>query len=90
MSVLSEAEGLINGQRESDYGPPKKNLTDIGHLWAAYLYAKYGLKDGLTAGDVCQMMVLLKMARGFNGPPTRDTIVDQAGYTGLLERIQEK
>lgn len=88
-TILQEAHDLIYGAREGDYGHPKKNLTDIGQFWQVYLESKYGRVAPIDAEDVCQMMVLLKMARGFNGPKKRDTIVDQAGYTGLLERVQE-
>lgn len=87
-TVLQEAHELIYGGREADYGDPKKNLGDIANFWEMYLHGKYGADFPIEAEDVCQMMVLLKMARGFNGPKKRDTIVDQAGYTGLLERVQ--
>jgi hypothetical protein len=86
-TILEEAQGLIFGNREADYGDPNKNLQDIANFWSVYLTGKYGAV-GIDKEDVCQMMVLLKMARGFNGPKKRDTIVDQAGYTGLLERVQ--
>lgn len=88
-TILQEAHDLIYGDREIDYGHPKKNLNDIARFWQVYFETKYGRAAPVTAEDVCQMMVLLKMARGFNGPKKRDTIVDQVAYGGLLERIQE-
>ena len=87
-TILQEAHELIYGDREAQYGDPNKNLQDIARLWTSYLYGKYSINCCIDAEDACQMMVLLKMARGFNGPKKRDTIVDQAGYTGLLERVQ--
>lgn len=87
-TVLQEAQELIYGGREEDYGDPRKNLQDVANFWSVYLLGKYGTGD-VDPEDVCQMMVLLKMARGFNGPKKRDTMVDQAGYTGLLERVSE-
>lgn len=89
MSVLEEAQKLINGDREADYGHPKKNMQDIANFWSVYLSGKAGEVVEVTPEDVCQMMVLLKMARGLNGPKKRDTVVDQAGYIGLLERLDE-
>lgn len=88
-TILQEAHDLIYGDKEAEYGHPKKNLQDIANFWEMYLYGKYGATHPIYAEDVCQMMVLLKMARGFNGPRKRDTIVDQCGYSGLLERLQE-
>ena len=86
-SILQEADALINGDREQDYGHPKKNLGDIAALWSVYISSKYGTDTHLDCEDVCQMMVLLKMARGFNGAKKRDSIVDQAAYAGLIGRI---
>lgn len=88
-TILQEAHGLIYGNREADYGDPNKNLQDIANFWTSYLAGKHGAEFAVDKEDVCQLMVLLKMARGFNGPKKRDTIVDQAGYTGLLERVTE-
>lgn len=88
-TILEEAHNIIYGDREVEYGDPNKNLHDIANFWWLYLEGKYGKCVPINKEDVCQMMVLLKMARGFNGPKKRDTIVDQAGYTGLLERVQE-
>lgn len=87
-TVLQEAHALIYGDREADYGHPAKNLGDIAKFWQVYLESKYGVVLPLDAEDVCQAMVLLKMARGFNGPKKRDTVVDMAGYVGLMERVQ--
>lgn len=42
----------------------------------------------ITIDDVCQMMVLLKMARLINDPTHHDSMVDQVGYIGLQERVQ--
>lgn len=89
-TILQEAHDLIYGDREADYGHPRKNLTDIAIMWGAYLEIRHGICACLHAEDVCQMMVLLKMSRDCNGPAKRDTIVDQAGYTGLLERVRRE
>lgn len=58
-----------------------------------YLY-KRGLLDpngeGLRPEDVCCMMALLKIARLANDVEHRDSIIDAAGYVGLIERCQEE
>ena len=85
-TILQEAHDLIYGDREEEYGTPKKNLNDIANFWEMYLYAKYNVGIELTAKDVCQMMAMLKMCRGFRSDK-RDSITDQAGYIGLIERV---
>ena len=87
-TVLQEAHDLIYGDREVDYGHPRKNLGDIANFWEMYLYGKYGAEFPIEAEDVCHMMSLLKMARGFNGPKKADTLTDQIGYLRLIERVQ--
>jgi len=47
-------------------------------MWSAYL----GPEVSITAGDVCRMMTLLKVARLRNGPH-HDSGVDGAGYMAL-------
>lgn len=87
-TILQEAHDLIYGDREQEYGHPIESLGNIAMMWSAYLTAKFDAEFIIGEADVCQFMVLLKMCRGFNGA-SRDSIIDQAGYTGLLERIKE-
>ena len=84
-TVLSEANRIIYGDREKTYGSPSKNLLRIAEMWNAYL----GEGSGLTAQDVCVMMILLKSARLANTPGHRDSIVDICGYAALIERCSE-
>lgn len=83
-NILTEAERIVYGDREQTYGTPAKNLNQIARLWSAYLAAE------ITAHKVCDMMILLKLARLQNSPEHRDSLVDIAGYAALKERIQER
>lgn len=83
-NILTEAEKIVYGDREQTYGAPAKNLNQIARLWSAYLDTK------ITAHEVCDMMILLKIARLQNNPEHRDSLVDIAGYAALKERIQER
>jgi len=74
--ILHEAEKLINGDRQSHYGPPEENFNAIASMWSTYM------GHNVTAADVCNMMALLKIARLRNGPH-RDSSVDGAGYLAL-------
>ena len=86
-SILHEADALINGVKEQEYGHPKKNLNDIAVFWTTYLSAKSARVIEVSATDVCQLMVLLKMARSLNGPFKHDTILDEVSYAGLIGRL---
>jgi hypothetical protein len=81
-NVLMEALDLINGDREQVYGTPKENFNKIAELWSVYTDHKF------TATDVCNMMVLLKMARLKNGAHI-DSSVDAAGYAALAVEVSE-
>jgi len=84
MNILEEAQTIIYGDREQTYGSPSKNLQQIADLWSVYL----GNTTALTCEDVCNMMILLKVARLQNQPTHRDSQVDICGYAALMERIQ--
>jgi hypothetical protein len=81
-AILDDATMLINGDREADYGTPQESFGCIADMWTAYL------GNPVTAADVCNMMVLLKVARLRNGPH-RDSNVDGAGYMALGAEMSE-
>lgn len=88
MSVLEEAQVLIHGDREKDYGHPSVNFAYIAALWTEYMRHNSMVVDGFAFNeqDICHLMVLLKVARDRRGYK-RDTAVDIAGYAGLKERL---
>ena len=80
--VLDAAATHTKGARQSDYGHPAVNLGDrTAALFGAYVG---GMADpnSWTATDVCNMMILLKIARLQERPhePHFDSLVDIAGY----------
>lgn len=84
--ILNEANALINGDREAEYGPPSENLSRIAALWGAYLTGIQKRRDGyllLGPEDVAHLMVLLKIARAMNGKSKADTWTDMAAYAAL-------
>lgn len=102
-TVLEEAQSLIYGDREGDYGPPTNSFNSIAGLWTAYLDAKYAtlteqLGDdldeedvALTPTDVAHMMILLKISRSVTGGKyKRDNVVDGCGYFALIARMEEE
>ncbi|QGH80617.1 hypothetical protein SEA_RAHALELUJAH_57 [Mycobacterium phage Rahalelujah] len=83
MSILTKAEEIINGQRAQDYGDALENHQRIATLWNAYLQ-----KPVVDHNDVAVMMILLKIARFMENGYHQDTVVDIAGYAGVLEKMQ--
>lgn len=79
--ILEEAHDVIYGEREQTYGDPGKNLRAIAEFWSTYL------DHPVTYQDVCNMMVLMKVARLKNTPGHHDSLVDIAGYTALQDRV---
>jgi len=74
-SVLHEADALVNGERNIDYGDPIADFRRTADLWSAYLG---GVK--LQPHDVAAMMSMLKLSRIRWSPEKRDHWVDLAGY----------
>jgi len=80
--VLDTAKSHTQGPRQSDYGPPWLNLgVRTASLFEAYVK---GMNDphSWTALDVCNIMILLKIARlqQCSVDPHFDSLVDIAGY----------
>lgn len=73
-SVLSEAESLVNGDRNVQYGDPNADFKRTAAMWSAYKGVEF------TATDVGLMMALLKISRAAWSPGKRDHYVDGAGY----------
>ena len=81
-SILAEAEELINGQRLNEYGDPKTMFTKL----AAAFTVLTGKE--ITPGDAALFLIVLKLVRLKNSSyKHRDSLVDAAGYLGLVEKI---
>lgn len=89
--ILFKAHELINGQRQSDYGTPLENFSQIAEFWGVYLSRRLGFPAHVVSRDVANMMMLLKIARASNpnSIPTEDCYVDIAGYAGLANDFCE-
>lgn len=90
-NILEEANGLINGDRQADYGHPIDDFSNTSSYWTTWLRSKGYLKDGVELGpeDIPPMMVLLKLSRESNRPK-RDNKVDGVGYFGTWEMVEEE
>jgi hypothetical protein len=83
-SVLTEAQGLVHGDRNEQYGAPITEYTRTVGMVNAMLGAK--LKEPLTPEDMAYIMVCLKLSRQIN-KPKRDSLVDAAGYCEVAQWI---
>lgn len=85
-SVLEEAQRVVYGAREKEYGHPIVSLSQIAEMWTGFMSARTGSMVVLLKQDVANMFILAKMARTFNSPQHRDSWVDMAGWAGVGAR----
>lgn len=91
MNVLKEADKLVNGRRDKEYGLPHVNWGDTAEMMTAYLHAtkKLPRNVSLDAHDAAMLMIGVKMAREGN-KRSRANVLDIAGYANVVERIDAK
>ena len=84
VSILTEADKAVNGERQENYGSQSTNFQNIADIWRVIL----GIP--ITPQQVAMCMAGLKLARLIktNGHH-RDSIVDIAGYAECLQKINE-
>jgi hypothetical protein len=85
-SVLSEAKGLITGDRNNVYGPPTADFSRTAGMANSFGFGVTA--DGgktyapLKGHHVAIFMMLLKISRLAWTPGKRDSWVDAVGYSG--------
>jgi hypothetical protein len=87
--ILREAETLITGDRNKNYGSPTENFDTTAALWNAQMGHKLKPGESFTGTDVALLMVQLKMARLKTSPSNRDHYLDIAGYIACGWECQE-
>ena len=85
-SILTEAQGLVHGDRNADYGHPLDDFSRTAAIWTVLLGGK--LKDGarIEPEDVGLCMVGVKLSRQIN-QPKRDNLTDAAGYCETVRMV---
>lgn len=83
--VLKEAERLMYGERQEDYGTPYENHRRIAVLWSAYL------GTDVSPMQVAICMALVKIARlqqNFEYSKD-DTFIDGSAYFAIAAELSE-
>lgn len=82
-SILTEAESILNGQREVDYGDAMESFEKIAQL------ASLITNKDLDAETCCAVMMAVKLTRE-SFKHKRDNLVDLVGYAEILNQIKNK
>lgn len=86
--LLLDADKLIHGDREKDYGATLQNFTQIAMLFQGVLATKLAPGMAITPEDVALLMMQVKIARLAKMPDHLDSIMDVAGYAGCYNELQ--
>lgn len=81
-SILQEAEKLIVGDRNNQYGPPGQDFLRTANILTSLGYGKGDDNEVLEGHDVAIIMIALKLSRLMWSERKRDSWVDVAGYAG--------
>jgi hypothetical protein len=82
-TILEEAQRLVHGDRQADYGHPLDDFTRTAAMWSAILGA------AVTAEQVGLCMMAVKISRQCN-KPKRDNLTDAAGYAATVQMCVEE
>ena len=75
--ILNKAESLVNGPRAKEYGDAYENHEHIAKMWSVLLNTE------VTAHQVYQCMVAVKLARLMVTPDHEDSLIYICGYGAL-------
>lgn len=82
-SILKQADNLVNGDRQEQYGSPVQNMTDIAELASRMLNKEF------TASDMAMILLCVKLGR-LKYQYKADSIIDMCGYAEIYNRCKEK
>ena len=81
-SILAEAEEIVNGSRQADYGDAKESFTKVASV-ASVMTGKE-----LSPDDCCAVLMAVKLVRE-SFAHKRDNLVDLCGYAELMNQLKE-
>lgn len=80
-TILEEAQNILYGDRQKEYGNVSQNFNNIAALWSIVLGVP------VTPKQVALCMTQLKIAREMT-KPKRDNVVDACAYLAALEKME--
>lgn len=80
MSILLQAETLINGPRADAYGKASIGWVKVAKHWSVIFGVEVTAKQCLLA------MIMLKVTRE-QIKPDIDNLIDIGGYAGVIEKL---
>lgn len=83
MNILEEANKLVHGDRNADYGHPLDDFSKTAAMWSAILGTH------VTPEQVGLCMCAVKISRQCNKPKL-DNLVDLAGYAETVNMVLEE
>ena len=82
-SILDEAQEILEGDRESDYGDPVANFNRISGIASSIL------DYTITPEECVVVMMAVKLSRE-HYKHKRDNLVDLVAYTEIYNRVREQ
>ena len=80
--ILAQADRLIHGDRNKNYGSPLTNHTRIAKLWSVWLETE------ITPAQAAMCLALVKVARLIETPDHLDSFIDGAAYFSIAGEIE--
>jgi hypothetical protein len=87
---LEQADILINGARQNEYGDKLQNFSQIAMLWQGTLAPLLAPDAQITPELVALCMIQVKVARLSKSPDHYDSQLDIAGYAGCYNKLQKE
>lgn len=91
-SILVNAEQLVNGDRQRDYGHPYDDFTRTARMASGLgfrMVDHQGNPRELNAKDIPMFMILVKLSRESNRHK-EDNLTDCIGYVKTLDMVIQK
>lgn len=86
-TITAEAEAIVYGSRNGDYGHPREDFTRCAIIWTGLLHHRLADGEHITPEDVARLQIGLKLSRDVHSHK-RDNRVDIAGYALALDRLE--
>ena len=81
-SILLQADKIVNGDRNEQYGDPNIAFEE----YRTILKATFGID--LTSAQICKVLMAIKLGR-MKYKYKEDSLVDLCGYAEILNRLEK-